>query len=347
MDFLKLLSFIFLLSSCTKFGYVIDQGKGQISLLHKAKDNKLILNDPKVSSSDKQKIRKIQQYKEYFYKYFEMRPTSIYSKTTFLNRDAVTYLVIASPFNEISAIDHCFPLVGCFPYLGFFEKNKATEFEKGLSLKDYYTYQRPVYAYSTTGYFTDPILSSFFKYRDFDLAEMIFHELFHTILFIKDEVDFNENLANYFGTELAFEYFKSSEKEKKELRDYENKNNLLKQEIVESTKRLAQLYKTKSPKNKIESELILNQFLNDDFLPHMKNKCDELKLKSCFPLKRQWNNASFSAYLTYEKDARRIEQLHSKLQISLKDFFYLIKKSYKDYEGESFSKDFLDKGLKN
>ena len=62
--------------------------------------------------------------------------------------------------------------------------------------------------YSTLGYFDDPILSSFFNYNKFDLTVLIFHELFHTIYFYKNKVQLNENLANFFGREMAIEYYK-------------------------------------------------------------------------------------------------------------------------------------------
>ena len=65
-----------------------------------------------------------------------------------------------------------------------------------------------MHAYSTLGYFNDHILSSFFYYNEHQLAEMIFHELFHTIFFVKNEVDLNENLAQYFAQQLTMEFFK-------------------------------------------------------------------------------------------------------------------------------------------
>ena len=64
-------------------------------------------------------------------------------------------------------------------------------------------------------------------------------------------------------------------------------------------------------------------------------------MKRCFALERKWNNASFSAYLTYEKDSEEIEKLHRKLKLSLFDYFKYIKMAYEKYEGENFSKDFF------
>ena len=210
MKQLVILILIFTLGGCAKFSYLIEQGSGQFKLLFDAKENKKILEDPDIPENYKKKIKLVQIYKSYFYKYWNKKETKIYSKTTILNRKAVSYLVITSPFDQIYANKECFPITGCFPYLGFYKKEKADKYAE-TKKKEGFTFVRPVYAYSTLGYFTDTILSSFFQYEEFDLAELIFHELFHTIFFLKNEVDLNENLANYFGREMAFEYFKFDE----------------------------------------------------------------------------------------------------------------------------------------
>lgn len=199
MGFLKFIGLFILVSSCAKFEYIVDQSVGQISLLTKAVENKKVLKNVKVTKDQKEKILKIEELKKYFYQYWHKKETEIYSKTTFLKNKAVSYLVIGSPYNEIKPIENCFPLMGCFPYLGFFDENDASNFSKELENEGAVVFVRPVYAYSTLGYFTDTILSSFFHYSDYELAELIFHELFHTIFFVKDEVDLNENLANYFS----------------------------------------------------------------------------------------------------------------------------------------------------
>ena len=126
------LTLIILFSSCAKVGYVYDQGLRQISLLHKARSNSEILSDVRISSKHKEKIMKIEQYKQFFYNFWKRDQTKIYSKTTILENEAVTYLVIASPYDEIKAKKECFPFLGCFPYLGFFEKEKASEHAQNL-----------------------------------------------------------------------------------------------------------------------------------------------------------------------------------------------------------------------
>ena len=182
MDLLRKVTLIVplvLISSCAKLSYLYEQGRGQLSLLTSARENKDVLHDIKIPIKYKDKIVKVEEYKKYFYRYWDRPPQEIYSQTTILDRDAVTYLLIASPYNKIDPNKFCFPFMGCFPYIGFFKEKSAREKASELSDKGLITWVRPVYAYSTLGYFDDPIISSFFRYNDFQLAELVFHELFH------------------------------------------------------------------------------------------------------------------------------------------------------------------------
>lgn len=332
--FFYLSSILFLLTSCSKIVYLAEQGTGQISLLTRARPNEEVLKSVKIPKKYKAKIRKIEELKDHFYKYWKLKKTSIYSKTTFLESDAVTHLVISSPYDKIQARKECFIIMGCFPYLGFFKKESALEYKKGLEEKGFITYIRPVYAYSTLGYFTDTILSSFFRFQEHDLTELVFHELFHTIFFVKDEVELNENLANYFGKEMTFEYLKVPEKEKKQ--KFEKKKNLMKLRkfIVTKVKKLNDLYEKRRPLTKNQANDILKEFLEGEFIKEVRNLCNDLNIetKKCFPLKRDWNNASFSTYLTYEKESDRIDQLRQERGGSLVEFFKFIQSKYDDFK---------------
>lgn len=348
MVFVKafLFSLILSLSSCAKISYMFSQGIGQLKLQSSAKKNEEVLKDPNVKNEDKEKIKKIGTYKNYFYRYWDKKSTDIYTETSFLKQEAVTYLVIASPYNKIEAKEECFIFAGCFPYLGFFSKDHALEHQKDLTEDDYVSYMRPVYAYSTLGYFTDTILSSFFYYNEEELAELIFHELFHTIFFAKDEVELNENLAQYFGKEMAIKYFQINKAEQKKRKLKKQRMDIITQLTVEKVKLLNGLYDLEKPATKAEAEKILENYLAKTFIPEIKEKCKELNLKNCSYAKKKWNNASLAAFLTYEKKNNEILELHQKLKLSLKDFFLYIEKKYEEFKetdpDTSFSKFLFD-----
>lgn len=332
----------FLFTSCAKFGYLVEQGVGQLGLITSAKSNEKILKDPDIPKSSKDKIRKVQVYKKYFYKYWEKYETKIYSKTTMLDSKAVTYLVISSPFDEIKAHKECFPIMGCFPYIGFFKKKSAKEYAKEMEQKSFVTYTRPVYAYSTLGYFTDTILSSFFYYDDYELGELIFHELFHTIFFVKDQVQLNENLANYFGKAMVVEYFKLAPKEREQRLRKKKDNEALSLAVVKLAEELNQKYQLMTNRSQAQAEAYLSDFMSKRFMPHIKQLCakEDIKTANCFPLRRQWNNASLAAFLTYEKKADQLAKLHKRQGGTLQEFFQYIEKRYSEFEDQKSQKDF-------
>ncbi|MGZ3787003.1 MAG: aminopeptidase [Bacteriovorax sp.] len=344
MDILKIFSLLILLSGCAKFDYLYEQSVGQISLQSRARDNGEMLKSVRVPLEQKEKIKKIQELKKYFYRYWGKKETPIYSQTTMLQNKAVTYLVVASPYSDIKAVETCFPVMGCFPYLGFFNLASARDFAKEKEAENYVTWIRPVYAYSTLGYFTDTILSSFFHYNDYELAELIFHELFHTIFFVNSQVELNENLANYFAKEMLEEYFKNTNQldylriQQKE----EAEEKTLRKEVVALTVELQELYQKLLPKNKEESEAILDEFMEKRFKPEILKKCQELNIspKTCFPLEKKWNNASFAAFLTYEKKSDDLEGLQKKLGLDLKGYYNWIDKKFSDYKKQSEVTDF-------
>lgn len=318
------------LCSCAKVKYLLEQGQGQMSLLNKSRPNEEVLKDVRISSLDKEKIKKIQIYKNYFYSYFGEKPGSIYSKTTVLDREAVTYLVIASPHNMIQAKEECFPFMGCFPYLGFFELSSAQKHAKNLIKEGWVTWIRPVYAYSTLGHFSDPILSSFFSYSDYELAEMIFHELFHTIFWVKDEVDLNENLAVYFSEALAVQYFNLDSEKKAQVYKKKKDYDLLMTKLLSKIEELRFHYSQIPSPNPEISQKLLKKFLDKDFFSFMEKACQDLEMSKnqCWPIKREWNNAAFAALLTYQSRGKGILVLHEKQKSSLKDFFHFIQMQY-------------------
>ncbi len=331
----KLVILLVFISGCAKIDYLWDQGRGQVKMLTKAKKNELLLKDVTVDPAQKEKIKLIIEYKKYFYEYWQREPSEIYNKTYILDQKAVTYLVTASPFNKIEARQECFPFMGCFPYLGFFSEKKAKDFALSLEKEDWVTYIRPVYAYSSLGYFSDPILSSFFYYSDRQLAELIFHELFHTIFFAKNEVNFNENLANYFAKKMTVEYFNDDQKTQELMKQKLATRKKVNRKIVSLVQKLNERYKKENPKDKEMAQGMIERFLEKEFRPSLLDYCKKEKISKCYGSDRAWNNASFVAFLTYEEQESKISELHNRLNLGLKDFFKYIEKKYNDYRESS------------
>lgn len=334
----------FMASSCSMMSYLTEQGLEQAKLQWNGRNNEEFIADPNVTPEMKKKVILVEEYKKFFFHYFEKRPTDIYTKTTMLSSNAVTYLVIASSHTKIVPHEFKFPFMGSFPYIGFFKKESAEEFAKDLNNADnLVTYIRPVYAYSTLGYFEDRILSSFFHYDDVELAELIFHELFHTIFFIKDEVDLNENLANLFGKELLREYYKG----RNELQYYlsiEKKKDLLSKRVVELIGILqSEFSKLGGFITDAKADQLTERFVREVFLPDMKAYCQTLELpeKEC-EIKEDWNQAAFAAFLTYEEEQDFLQKLQSQLNLDLKQFLKWLNAEYSHFKNKTTFESFTE-----
>lgn len=337
MKFILLFSLLVSIS-CAKVSYVTEQGLGQLSLEWNGEDNEKVLMDPNVKVEHKEKIQKIEKYKGFFYKYYKKESTPIYGETTFLKQKAVSYLVIGSEKTKISPIMTSFPIAGSFPYLGFFKKESAIKYKEELEKKGFSTYMRPVLAYTTLNKlpFYDNIISSFFYYKEQQLAETIFHELIHTVFFVKDEVDFNESLADYFGRMTSYEYFKYTAEEKKKLKHRIESQTKLMQFIATMTSKLDSDYKKIKNISDVKAKEVLNNFVNSEFKVKAKELCHSLKLEKCWPLEHEWNNAKFAAFMTYSKEQNLLENLHKKTKLPLKDFLFYLEKRYVEYDDSDY-----------
>ncbi len=329
-----LLISLLLLTGCAKLSYLVEQGLGQLKLQWRGKKISKVLKDPKISNEIKNKIKDIQTYKKYFYDYFQREESDIYSKVTFLEGKAVTHLVIVSYFDKVEPLKTSFPFYGSFPYLGFFKEKSALKYQEKMKNKDFHTYKRPVSAYSTLGSLEDRILSSFFSFNKYDLAELIFHELFHTIFFVKSNVDLNENLANYFGKEMMYEYFADDKDFLDKRSKKEEKNKEIRQFLVKQINDYKKFLSERIPKDLEDSYNNLNQFLSEEFRPKAEKKCKKLEIESrnCFLLKQKWNNASFAAFMTYEEKGEFIGKLRVKNQFNIKEFLVFLEKKYNQYK---------------
>lgn len=330
-----LLCFLFI--SCAKTSYLIEQGIGQLALEWNGRSNKKVLADPKVSQADKDKIKTILKAKAFFFKYFDLDETGIYNETTFLESKAVTHLVIASPKNKIEAVKVNFPIMGSFPYLGFFKKSSAQAYAEKMQREGFHTYMREVYAYSTLDQwvFEDNILSSFFVLPEERLVELIFHELVHTVIFVKDDVQFNENYAQFVAQKLVEIYFNYDEIKRRKIKRQKRAGQQLNNLIVSYAKQLDELYQKSS-----DHGGTLNNFLRNSFKTGIRQKCEQLELKKCWPLKGKWNNARFAALKTYEAKHDKIAQVFAATKLDLKDFFRLILRKYDKFNGRG---KFIDK----
>lgn len=129
---------------------------------------------------------------------------TLYSK---LDRDVLAWVLLASKKDSFTLHSWWFPFVGVVPYKGFFEKEDAVDYAKSLTDDGYEIFIRPTDAFSTLGWFNDPILSTTLKHEEHVVVNTVLHETVHTTIWIPDHVAFNESLANFVGTIGAYRFY--------------------------------------------------------------------------------------------------------------------------------------------
>jgi predicted aminopeptidase len=120
-----------------------------------------------------------------------------YDRFVVTGRDAVTWNVITTPPYDLKPYRWCFVVAGCVPYRGYFDPADAERFAGRMRAKGRDSAVSPASAYSTLGWFDDPILDTMLDGSDADLAETLFHELAHQALYVKNDSTFNESYATF------------------------------------------------------------------------------------------------------------------------------------------------------
>ncbi|MFQ5457288.1 MAG: aminopeptidase [Myxococcota bacterium] len=189
--------------------YLVHLGIGQGRIMLAREGYRDVLKDPRFAPADKSMLLVIQEVKRFGEEEIGLAGTDNFDSYVRLNREAVSWIVLAAEKSKLVSHEWWFPFVGRVPYKGYFSKKRALEEADRMAARGFDTHVRPVAAYSTLGYFSDPVFSTFLRYPESNLPELILHELTHATLFVKGEVDFNEGFATFVGYKGGVSYLES------------------------------------------------------------------------------------------------------------------------------------------
>lgn len=170
---------------------------GQLGLLTRQQRVETILSDGNLSDQDRQKLQLALDVRQFAIDHLGLNSDNSYTNFVDVGRPYVVYGLSAAPKDILQPYTWRFPIVGRVPYKGYFKKELAVREAKTLQQQGYDTYVRGVRAYSTLGYFNDPLLSTMLGYHEFSLVNTIIHELVHRTVWIDGSVSFNETFANF------------------------------------------------------------------------------------------------------------------------------------------------------
>jgi len=195
MRLLLLAAFLPLLGGCGTLGYYAQAVRGQIDLLRRATPIEQELAGDAVPPEIKTKLRAVLRIRAYASRELALPDNESYKRYADLGRQYAVWNVFAAPEFSIVPVNSCFPIAGCVSYRGYFAEAGAKAAAAALRERGYDVYIGGVPAYSTLGWFDDPVLSTFIRYPEAELARLIFHELAHQLLYVKDDTRFNESFA--------------------------------------------------------------------------------------------------------------------------------------------------------
>jgi len=201
------LPFVLLLSACSPL-YVLRAAYEEGKILWRRQPITALLEKPDLGQETQDKLRLVLAVREYARDRLKMNVGGSYSSYSYVDRTDLTYILTAAPRTELIPYTWWFPIVGRVPYKGFFSKEDAKTAAQRLQGEGYDTNLRTSAAFSTLGWFDDPLLAHLLKYDQVALADVIFHELFHNTLYVKGAGNFNESVANFVGGRAAIEFFR-------------------------------------------------------------------------------------------------------------------------------------------
>lgn len=184
-----------LLGGCANLGYYAQAVGGQVDLLNRAQPVSAVLEDPDTNPNLKQALIKAVQLRAFASHELGLPKNQSYTHYADLNRPYVVWNVFAAEEFSTTPKQWCFIGVGCVSYRGFFAQADAEAFATELRRNGDDVFLGGVPAYSTLGWFDDPLLNTFIGYTEPELAQLMFHELAHQVVYVGDDSAFNESFA--------------------------------------------------------------------------------------------------------------------------------------------------------
>jgi predicted aminopeptidase len=171
--------------------------QGQVQLLRQREPIAALLADPARDPRLRQRLALSQQARRFASEALRLPDNRSYRVYADIGRPFVVWNLFATPRYSLAPLQHCFPVAGCVAYRGYYRQGRARGAAALLQQQGLDTYVAGVEAYSTLGWFDDPLLSSMLRWDDDHLAATIFHELAHQRFYLPGDSAFNESYASF------------------------------------------------------------------------------------------------------------------------------------------------------
>jgi predicted aminopeptidase len=207
-----LLGLIGLSLTCSP-GYLVRAGWEEAKILSRRRPIPDVIEDPATRASIRRKLQLVQQARTYAASHLDLAVGDSYTTYSWVDSDTLLMVLSAAHPDRFAAYTWWFPVVGRVPYKGFFDFDEAWEEAAALEARGFDTHVRPSGAFSTLGWFNDPLLNTVLRYSDVGIGNTVIHELLHNSIYLPGQAGFNESFANFVGDRGAIDFFCSRDGE--------------------------------------------------------------------------------------------------------------------------------------
>ncbi len=327
------------ISGCSNLGYYWQNTQGHLAVMNAAKPVQDWLADPQTPQGTKARLELSQRIREFASKELALPDNASYRRYADLKRSAVVWNVVAAPAYSLQLKTWCFAVVGCVSYRGYYSEADAKLEAERVKAEGFEVNVYGVPAYSTLGYMNwaggDPLLSTFITYPEGELARMIFHELSHQVLYVKDDTMFNESFATAVERLGGQQWLakNGSGAARAEYAAFDSKRKEFRALTLRARERLAQIYKQNKPVASINTA----QGATDSIAIQKQLAMQQLRDEYA-QLKASWggfagydrfinnaNNASLGALAAYDELVPQFEAVFEKNGKNWNAFYQAIK----------------------
>ena len=307
------LAAVLALGGCANLGYYWQSASGHVRILNAARPVPDWLADAAASERLKQQLRAAQRIRLFASRQLALPDNPSYTRYADLQRDAAIWNVVAAPRLSLQLRTWCFPVAGCVAYRGYYDEAQARAQVAQLQAQGLDAAAYPVPAYSTLGWMNwaggDPLLNTFIHYPEGELARLIFHELAHQVLYVKDDTAFNESFATAVER-IGVRQWLASEADETARREYAQ-SSLRREQFQALTRatrdRLVALYESRAP-GAADTEALLarkEEVLGDFRSQYLRLRegwgGDPARFRRTDRWVAEANNAAFGAEAVYDE----------------------------------------------
>lgn len=189
------------LSGCSSFSYYLGAVNGHAEILNQQRPISEIITDPATDAELRAALLDIQSARQFAVEALQLPDNDSYRYYAEIDREYAVWNVIATPELSIEPRQWCFVFAGCLNYRGYFSEQQANDYAARLAQAGYDTYVAGARAYSTLGWFDDPLLNTMLLRNETRRIGIVFHELAHQKLYLADDPAFNESFAVFIEQE--------------------------------------------------------------------------------------------------------------------------------------------------